>query len=83
VHKLFVAPNWLHYEIALFFVVILSMIIISLFTKAADQAAIQGLTLGSATPQQKLEVKNSYNRWDVINSLIIIAITLAFYAYFW
>jgi SSS family solute:Na+ symporter len=80
---LFVAPNWLHYEIILFFIVIASMIVISMVTKPSDAVLIKGLTIGSASPEQRLEVRNSYNHWDVINSLIIIAITLAFYAYFW
>lgn len=79
----FVAPNWLHYEIILFFIVIVSMILISFVTKPADAVAIKGLTLGSASKEQMMEVRQSYNHWDVINSIIIIAITLAFYAYFW
>jgi SSS family solute:Na+ symporter len=82
-YTLFVAPNWLHYEIILFFIVIASMIVISMVTKPSDAVLIKGLTIGSASPEQRLEVRNSYNHWDVINSLIIIAITLAFYAYFW
>jgi SSS family solute:Na+ symporter len=79
----FVAPNWLHYEIVLFVIVILAMIVISYFTKPADYVAIQGLTFGSASKEQLAEVRDSYNKWDVINSLIIIGIVLAFYVYFW
>jgi len=59
------------------------MILISFVTKPADAVAIKGLTLGSASKEQMMEVRQSYNHWDVINSIIIIAITLAFYAYFW
>jgi solute:Na+ symporter, SSS family len=83
IYSTFVAPNWLHYEIVLFVIVILAMIVISYFTKQADYAAIKGLTFGSASAEQKAEVRDSYNRWDVINSAIIIAIVIAFYAYFW
>lgn len=83
IYSVFVAPNWLHYEIVLFFIVIVSMVVISYFTKPADFVAIKGLTLGSASAEQRLEVRNSYNKWDVINSLIIIAIVIAFYIYFW
>jgi SSS family solute:Na+ symporter len=39
--------------------------------------------MGSATAAQRAEVRESYNYWDVINSIIIIAIILVFYAYFW
>ncbi|MCG8308278.1 MAG: sodium:solute symporter [Cytophagales bacterium] len=83
VYSTFVAPNWLHYECILFGIVIICMILISFVTKPADPSAIKGLTLGSATAEQKLEVRQSYTKWDVITSAIIIIITLAFYAYFW
>ncbi len=43
IHKVFLAPNWLHYEIALFVIVILIMIVTSMVTKKADQVAIKGL----------------------------------------
>ncbi|MBN2519336.1 MAG: Na+/glucose cotransporter, partial [Bacteroidales bacterium] len=83
IYNLIIKPNWLHYEIFLFFIVIISMIVISYFTEKANPEAIQGLTLKSATPEQKLEVRNSYTKWDVINSLIIMGVIIAFYAYFW
>ncbi len=79
----FVAPNWLHYEIALFAIIIISMVVISFFTKKADFHSIKGLTLRSASKEQIAEVRQSYNHWDIINSLIIIGIIIAFYIYFW
>lgn len=82
-YRIFLEPNWLHYEIALFIFVIISMIIISYFTKSADYTKIQGLTFGSVTKEQKLEIRESYSKWDVINSVIIIAFIVAFYIYFW
>ncbi len=83
IYELFVAPNWLHYEIALFVIVILLMIIVSFFTTAADPAKIQGLYLGSATAEQKALTRASWSKWDVINSAIIITFIIAFYIYFW
>jgi SSS family solute:Na+ symporter len=82
-YHIVVSPNWLHFEIALFFIVIVSMILISYFTPAADPAKIQGLYFGSATPEQKAATKASYNNWDLIHSGIIIVAVIAFYAYFW
>ena len=75
--------NWLHYEIYLFVLVIVSMIVISFFTERKDPNTIVGLTLGSATAEQRAEVRDSWNKWDVINSAIIIVIITAFYMYFW
>ncbi|MGM0620613.1 MAG: sodium:solute symporter [Bacteroidota bacterium] len=83
VYQIFLVHNWLHYEIYLFFLVIVSMVIISYFTKRKDPALITGLTLRSASAEQTAETRSSYNNWDIINSVIIIAITLLFYYYFW
>jgi solute:Na+ symporter, SSS family len=83
IYRLIVAPNWLHYEIVLFFVVIVMMIIISFFTKAMDPSKIEGLYFGSATAEQRAITRSSWNKWDVINSAIVLAVIIAFYIYFW
>ena len=82
-HPVFLSHNWLHYEIYLFAIVIVSMVIISYFTKKKDPELIVGLTMGSATAAQRAETRASYNYWDIVNSVIIITIILFFYAYFW
>jgi SSS family solute:Na+ symporter len=83
IYELIVAPNWLHYEIALFVLVIVVMIVVSFFTKAMDPAKIQGLYFGSASAEQRAITRASWNKWDLINSAIIIAFIIAFYIYFW
>jgi SSS family solute:Na+ symporter len=83
IYSVFVAPNWLHYEIALFVIVILVMVVVSFFTEKPNLASIQGLYLGSATPEQKRITRESWNNWDLINSAIVIIVVIAFYAYFW
>jgi len=83
IYDLIVAPNWLHYEIALFALVIVLMIIISFFTERMDPAKIEGLYFGSATAEQRAITRASWNKWDVINSAIIITFIIAFYIYFW
>jgi SSS family solute:Na+ symporter len=83
IYRVIIAPNWLHYEIALFFIIIALMILVSFFTKAKDLSAIQGLYFGSATPEQRAITRASWNKWDLINSAIIIAFIIAFYIYFW
>ncbi len=83
IYRTIVAPNWLHYEIALFAIIIALMVTVSFFTKAKDAVAIQGLYFGSATPEQRAVTRGSWNKWDVINSSIIIAFIIAFYIYFW
>jgi len=82
-YKVILSHNWLHYEIYLFILVIISMVIISYFTKQKDPTTIVGLTMGSATAEQRAEVRASWGKWDVINSLVIILIIVGFYLYFW
>lgn len=83
IYRTIIAPNWLHYEIVLFMIVIATMIIVSFFTKAADPSKIQGLYFGSASAEQRAITRASWNKWDLINSSIIIAFIIAFYIYFW
>jgi len=83
VHKVFLAPNWLHYEIALFIIVIAIMVVTSMVTKAADQVAIKGLYFGSATAEEKAISRASYNNWDLLFSAFVIVTIIIFYIYFW
>ncbi|WP_289772891.1 sodium:solute symporter [uncultured Duncaniella sp.] len=45
-------------------------VIVSLFTKAPE-------------PEQIAATRASWNKWDVVHSMIILGITVAFYIYFW
>ncbi|MGC9470504.1 MAG: sodium:solute symporter [Bacteroidales bacterium] len=83
IYKVFVAPNWLHYEIVLFGLIILVMVVVSFFTERKNEASIEGLYLGSATGVQKAITRASWNKWDVIHSFIILGVIVAFYIYFW
>ncbi len=83
IYQLIVEPNWLHYEIVLFFLVIAVMVVVSFFTTAADPAKIQGLYFGSATAEQRAITRASWSKWDVVNSAVIIVFIIAFYIYFW
>jgi SSS family solute:Na+ symporter len=83
IYQIFVGTNWLHYEIVNFAIVIVTMIIVSYFTPRIDERKIVGLYLGSASAEQKAITRASWNKWDVIASGLIIAVILAFYAYFW
>jgi SSS family solute:Na+ symporter len=82
-YGIFVEPNWLHYEIINFAIVIITMIIVSSFTKRMDETKIRGLYLGSATAEQKAITRASWNNWDVFLSAIVLVVIIAFYAYFW
>jgi len=82
-YSVFFKMNGYNYEVILFFVVIVLMILISYFTAKADPVAIKGLYVGSATAEQKALTRASYNNWDLFFSGLIIAVIISFYAYFW
>ena len=83
IYKVFIAPNWLHYEIALFVLVIIVMIVTSMVTKKADPVAIKGLYFGSATAEEKAVTRASWNNWDLFFSGLVIVVIIGFYIYFW
>ncbi len=76
------AINWLHYTVLLFFFSILTMIIISLLTKAPSAGQLK-YTYSAASAEEKAATRASWNAWDIIHSIIIIGIIIAFYIYFW
>ncbi len=75
--------NWIHFCIGLFFFTMLLMVVISMFTPKAKEKQLQGLTYFSQTPEQIKETRESWNIGDVITSLIVVGVCVAFYIYFW
>lgn len=80
---LFFETNWLFFCGGMLVFCLAAIILISMFTKPAPAAQIQGLTFGSASPEQRAATRASWNKWDVIHSCIILGITVSFYLYFW
>lgn len=81
--SLFFETNWLFFCGGMLVFCLASIILISMFTKAAPAEQIQGLTFGSSSPEQRAATRASWTKWDVIHSVIILGITAAFYIYFW
>ena len=75
--------NWLYFCGAMLVVCCLIVAIVSLCTEAHDPQKIQGLVFGTSTPEQRAATRASWNKWDVIHTVIILGITVAFYIYFW
>ncbi len=75
--------NWLYFCGVMLIVCCLVVIVVSLCTAAPSEEKIRGLVFGTSTPEQRAATRASWTRWDVVNSVIIVAITVAFYAYFW
>lgn len=80
---LFYDLNWLFFCGWMFLFCIVVVIIVSMFTEAPSEDKIKGLVFGTSTPEQIATTRASWNKWDVIHSVIILGITVAFYVYFW
>jgi SSS family solute:Na+ symporter len=80
---LFYDMNWLFFCGWMLLVCCIIVVVVSLFTKAPSEEKIKGLVFGTATPEQIENTRKSWNKWDVIHSVIILGITVAFYIYFW
>jgi SSS family solute:Na+ symporter len=83
VYQVVVAPNWLHYCIFLFLLSLAVIWAVSKFTPDPNRKMIEGLTYGSASPAQIAETRASWNLWDVVHSMVVVSVVVAFYVYFW
>jgi SSS family solute:Na+ symporter len=82
-YKVFVAPNWLHYEIYLFALCLTVIVVVTYFTKPAPYEKLVGLIYASSTPEQRAATRASWNKWDVFNTIVILGVIVLFYIYFW
>lgn len=80
---LFYDMNWLFFCGWMLIVCLLVIFFVSIFTEAPKPEKIKGLVFGTSTPEQRAATRASWNAWDIINSIIILGITAAFYIYFW
>jgi len=72
--------NWLIFEIWLLVFIMLFMVLVSFFTKKPTAQQIEFITF---TDDYKTLIRNSWNKWDVIASLGVVAACALFYWYFW
>lgn len=82
-YNIFYGCNWLFFCGWMLLFCIAVAVIVSLCTEAPTAEKIQGLVFGTATKEQKAATRASWNHWDIIHTVIILAITGAFYWYFW
>ena len=80
---LFYDMNWLFFCGWMLLVCCVIVVVVSLCTKAPSEEKIKGLVFGTATPEQIENTRKSWNKWDIIHTVIILGITVAFYIYFW
>jgi SSS family solute:Na+ symporter len=78
----FATINFLYFCIYLFLFSIALMVIVSLLTPAPNEKQIRGLTFGTTVAEDKAASRASWNKWDVILSLIVVLIIVSIFIYF-
>ncbi len=73
--------NWLFWCQTLLVTSALLMVVISLLTKAPDQGKLKYSWYG-ASAEEKAVTRASWNTWDVVLSLIVVACIISFYITF-
>ena len=71
-----------HFAIVMFVICVGILIVVSLLTEKPSEKQLAGLTFGTLSEEQIASNQNSYNKWDVIASIGIIAIIIAVLCYF-
>ncbi len=74
--------NFLKFSAFFFLYCVAVTILVSLFTAPQPKAALQGLTIGTVSEEQKAENNESYTWIDIATSLFIIAVVAYVMIYF-
>lgn len=78
----FATINFLYFCIYLFLFSIVVMVVVSLLTPKPNPEQIRGLTFATTVSEDRAASRASWNKMDVILSLIIVVIIVAIFIYF-
>ncbi len=79
---IFATINFSHMAILMFIFSILLCVGVTLSTTEPEYSKIVGLSFGTLTKEQRLENKNSYEKIDLILSVILVIIVVVILNYF-
>jgi SSS family solute:Na+ symporter len=74
--------NFLYASGWLLVISVIVVVGVSLMTKPPLLSQIENLTYSTATPEQRKENRESWNKWDVIATAGVLGLVLAMYLYF-
>jgi SSS family solute:Na+ symporter len=74
--------NFLYFCLVLFAVSVVVMVVVSLLTARPAPEKVNGLTYASLTPEDRKSIRATWNKWDVIHTVVILGIIAAVYLYF-
>ncbi|MBE3134738.1 MAG: sodium/solute symporter [Acidobacteria bacterium] len=74
--------NWLYFCLVLFAVSVMIIVVVSLLTGRPPAAKTDGLTYATISAAGKAEIRKTWNKWDVVHTVIILSVIAAVYLYF-
>lgn len=74
--------NFLYYSGVLLLVSIIIIVAISLTSPAPPKEQLDGLIYSTLSPEDKKEIRKSWDKWDVIGTVIVLGLVAGFYLYF-
>jgi solute:Na+ symporter, SSS family len=78
----FGAINFLYFCILLFVFSIVIMVAVSMMTAPPPKEKTDNLTWGTLSGDIRAEIRQSWNKWDILNTLAILLIIFGVYIYF-
>ncbi len=74
--------NFLYASGWLLVISVVVIVVVSLLTKPPSLEQIENLTYSTATDAQRKENRESWNKWDVITTVVVLGLVLGMYLYF-
>ncbi|MCA6439494.1 MAG: sodium:solute symporter [Sediminibacterium sp.] len=74
--------NFLYFAIYLFLFSIAVMVLVSLLTAKPSEEQIQGLTFATTVAADKASSRASWNKWDVIHTIVVLLVIVSILSYF-
>ena len=74
--------NFLYYSGVLLIISTVIVIALSLMTAAPAASQTDGITWSGLSAQDKIDIRNSWNKWDVIGTVVVLGLVLGMYLYF-
>ncbi len=74
--------NFLYYSGVLLLISVTIIVTLSLMTKAPDKSKTEGITWSGLSPEDRIAIRSSWNRWDVLATLVVLGLVIGMYLYF-
>ncbi|MBD3384648.1 sodium/solute symporter [candidate division KSB1 bacterium] len=71
-----------YYSLLILIVCVIVMVVVSYMTNEPAYEKISGLTYSTTTADHRKESRSSWNKWDVISSVLVLVFIVAAYLYF-